>query len=61
MRVRNGEVSYDEAMLLADEYESKVLKIGDKSVLREKPDFEEINNWMVDMLVREIANQYGLS
>lgn len=48
MLIRNGKISYEQAMKMFDEYQMLVNKVSDSNKLRNKPDFNFINNWLVE-------------
>lgn len=51
MSIRNGEVSYDQLMSMYVDYENEVDKVKNSSILPEKPDFNFINDWLVESLL----------
>ena len=52
IRIRDKEVPFDELMKLYDEYNSEIKKIHEKTSIRENPDF----NWANKYLVKTLKN-----
>ena len=48
MSIRNGKISYERAMEMFDEYQVLVDKVSDFNILRDKPDFNFVNNWLIE-------------
>ena len=51
MSIRNGLVNYDELMKMYLEYEAAIEPFKDSTALREKPDFNFANDWLVETLL----------
>ena len=52
MRVRNGEVPYSELMDMYTEYEAAIEPFKNSNKLRDKPDFNFANDWLIDTLLK---------
>jgi predicted nucleotidyltransferase len=51
MRIRNGEVSYEELMEMYISYEEAIKPFETSNVLRDKPDFNFVNDWLIETLL----------
>lgn len=47
--IRNGKYSEEEIFKMFDYYDAILKDTYEKSTLREKPDFDKINNWLIDI------------
>ena len=52
MSIRNGEMNYDQIMKVYEEHEKIIESIKHKNVLREKPDFNFVNDWLVETILK---------
>ena len=58
MSVKKGEVEYNNFLKMIDKYEEKVRKVEDSTVLRERPDFNFINNWLIKAQLDYFKREY---
>jgi len=56
MSIRNGEVSYEQLMSMYVDYEKEIDKVKDNSILRDKPDFNFVNDWLVQTLLNHFKS-----
>ena len=52
MSIRNAQVSYEQLMKMYEEYEAKIEPLKEKNCLRDKPDFNFINDWLVETILK---------
>ena len=52
MAIRNGQVSYDDLMKKYQQYEAAIEPFKNSNKLRDKPDFNFANGWLVETLLK---------
>ena len=57
MRIRNGLVSYEDVLIMIDEYEAKCQKANNHTKLRKTPDFKWANDWLINILKKSIIEE----
>ena len=57
VRVREGEVDYDELMAMYEKYDDMCKVAKEKTYLPSKPDFNWANDWLVETLKEYIRNE----
>jgi len=55
MDIKKGLVPYEDLIKLYDDYEKKVSDA--KSVLRDKPDFNKVNNWLISTIMNDFIDK----
>lgn len=58
MEVKMGKVSLDKFYLLSTKWEDRCRKAAEKTILREKPDHKWANKMLVEVLSKEIVDNY---
>jgi len=57
--VKNGKYNLAEITKLYNDYEAQIKEIAAKSVLRNSPDFNYVNDWLVKVLSQSIYSEVG--
>jgi len=57
MRIRNGEVEYDELMKMYETYNKRCDVAFENTKLRKTPDFKWANKWLIKILKESIINE----
>ena len=56
MSIRQGKVSYNELMKMYKKYEQKIEPFENSTMLPKYPDFNFVNDWMIDTLLNDFKN-----